>query len=213
MKYFLDTEFHEYQKKQFFGKPVDTIELISIGIVNDRGETFYAISKEFDVKAAYKNEWLRDNVLEPIRKEYLSRSHGDYKNHALTVYSSTLSGYKRLFATVGKSKEEIKNGILHFMRRDSFCGSCPTPEFYAYYADYDWVVFCWLFGRMIDLPKGMPMYCKDLKQMMDEKGLDNQWKAKFVPQIGITLHNALEDAKWNRELYKMINKSFNKSRS
>jgi hypothetical protein len=25
-----------------------------------------------------------------------------------------------------------------------------------------------LFGRMIDLPKGFPMYCKDLKQMLDE---------------------------------------------
>lgn len=43
------------------------------------------------------------------------------------------------------------------------------PEFYAYYADYDWVLFCSLFGRMIDLPKGFPMYCIDLKQTLDEK--------------------------------------------
>lgn len=42
-------------------------------------------------------------------------------------------------------------------------------KFHAYYADYDWVVFCWLFGRMIDLPKGFPMYCVDIKQIMDQK--------------------------------------------
>ena len=42
-------------------------------------------------------------------------------------------------------------------------------SFYAYYADYDWVVFCWVFGKMIDLPEGFPMYCRDLKQMIDEK--------------------------------------------
>ena len=33
MKYFLDTEFHEFQKKFLFKKPINTIELISIGIV------------------------------------------------------------------------------------------------------------------------------------------------------------------------------------
>jgi hypothetical protein len=43
------------------------------------------------------------------------------------------------------------------------------PEFYGYYADYDWVAFCWLFGKMITLPKGFPMYCIDLKQELDEK--------------------------------------------
>src|SRR5690349_13344625 len=30
------------------------------------------------------------------------------------------------------------------------------PEFWGYYSDYDWVVFCQLFGRMIDLPKDYP---------------------------------------------------------
>ncbi len=43
------------------------------------------------------------------------------------------------------------------------------PEIYGYYADYDWVLLCSLFGRMIDLPKGFPMYCIDLKQIIDEK--------------------------------------------
>lgn len=41
------------------------------------------------------------------------------------------------------------------------------PEFYGYFADYDWVTICWTFGKMINLPKGFPMYCIDLKQELD----------------------------------------------
>ena len=81
-------------------------------------------------------------------------------------------------------------------------------EFYAYYADYDWVVLCWLFGRMIDLPKGFPMYCKDLKQMLDEV-----WKFRsdypypaFHPSYPkqANEHNALDDAKWHLALHRFI---------
>lgn len=70
-----------------------------------------------------------------------------------------------------------------------------APQFWGYYADYDWVVFCWLFGAMVDLPKGYPMYCRDLKQWADMVGA-----LKFEgPNRGE--HNALVDARWNRELY------------
>jgi hypothetical protein len=49
------------------------------------------------------------------------------------------------------------------------------PEFYGYYCDYDWVVFCWIFGKMNNLPKGFPMYCRDLKQTLDEVTDKNDW--------------------------------------
>jgi len=100
------------------------------------------------------------------------------------------------------------------------------PEFYAYYADYDWVVFCWLFGKMVDLPKGFPMYCNDLKQTLDEKQfkwailseeqrLDSCMKEKrFSVEINLKSlsdypkqtneHNALSDAQFNFELYKFL---------
>lgn len=50
----------------------------------------------------------------------------------------------------------------------------PKPVFYAYYADYDWVVFCQLFGKMNDLPDGFSQYCNDLKQIMDTE-IDKLW--------------------------------------
>lgn len=72
------------------------------------------------------------------------------------------------------------------------------PEFWAYYADYDWVALCQLFGTMMDLPKGWPMYCRDVKQLCDSLG-----NPKLPKQIGGT-HNALEDAKWARDAWKFL---------
>ena len=70
-----------------------------------------------------------------------------------------------------------------------------SPEFWAYYADYDWVVLCQLYGRMIDLPRGWPMFCRDIKQLAVDLG-----DPSLPPQIS-TEHHALEDARWNREAY------------
>ena len=103
-------------------------------------------------------------------------------------------------------------------------GKRTPPEFYGYYCDYDWVVFCWLFGKMIDLPKGFPMYCIDLKQTLDElQELENSSYQHELNCNNITInplkvinnllnypkqtneHNALADARWNYELYKFLN--------
>jgi len=100
------------------------------------------------------------------------------------------------------------------------------PEFYAYYADYDWVAFCWLFGTMNDLPYSFPMYCIDLKQELDKKidfiasiemldfnqnfkVVSFEDKLKTVKSMldypkQTNEHNALADAKWNFELYKFL---------
>jgi 3' exoribonuclease, RNase T-like len=91
-----------------------------------------------------------------------------------------------------KNKKEIANDVLEFLANDD------AIEFWGYFADYDWVVFCQLFGRMIDLPKPLPMFCMDLKQLVKMKGL----KIKQENSI----HNALQDARWIKENYfKYIN--------
>lgn len=71
------------------------------------------------------------------------------------------------------------------------------PEFWGYYADYDWVALCQLYGKMIDLPKGWPMYCRDLKQLLDDLGNPKMPKP-------ITEHNALSDAQWNWWVYRKL---------
>lgn len=99
----------------------------------------------------------------------------------------------------------------------------PKPTFYGYYSAYDHVVFCWLFGRMIDLPNGFPMYTRDLKQILDEKSvawniethvIDGKLHGGYEPGMNWkdhpkypkqeNEHSAIDDARWNKKLHEFI---------
>lgn len=92
-------------------------------------------------------------------------------------------------------RSAIRGHVERILLRDG------KPEIWGYFADYDWVVFCQLFGRMVDLPKGMPMYCRDLKQLMDEQGIKRDHLPK---QDEAGAHDALEDARWIRDAWLAI---------
>lgn len=87
-------------------------------------------------------------------------------------------------------RAEIAQGLVEF--------AGPTPEWWAYFAAYDWVALCQLYGPMIDLPAGWPMYCRDVQQLA--AGLDIDLEAELPPPT--TAHNALEDAEWTRQAWK-----------
>lgn len=93
------------------------------------------------------------------------------------------------FGETVKSPERIAREIK------AFAGE--APEFWAYYADYDWVVLCQLYGRMIDLPKGWPKYCRDLKQEADRLSIK-------LPKQDTTEHHALSDAQWTRDAWQFL---------
>ncbi|TVT34380.1 polyadenylate-specific 3'-exoribonuclease AS, partial [Amycolatopsis rhizosphaerae] len=67
MRFFYDTEFIEDGV---------TIDLVSIGVVDERGREFYAVSTDFDPAKA--GPWVRENVLDklpsPADKAWRSRS-------------------------------------------------------------------------------------------------------------------------------------------
>ncbi len=88
--------------------------------------------------------------------------------------------------------DEIKQGILNFIGDDR------KPEFWAYFADYDWVVFCQIFGRMIQLPEHFPQYCLDIKQVCHDFGNPR------LPKQKTSEHNALNDAIWNKEALEFL---------
>ncbi|HEY9764587.1 MAG TPA: hypothetical protein V6D07_18815 [Trichocoleus sp.] len=141
-EFFLDTEFIDSPNK---------IDLISIGVIDEGGREFYAISTEFNPRKA--SPWVKENVLVPdphVRDLWSFQP--DYKVH-----------------------------------------------FYGYYADYDWVAFCQLFGKMIDLPRGFPNYCRDIKQRSDSLG--DGW---LPPQVGDG-HQALDDARYVRRCHYFLN--------
>lgn len=72
------------------------------------------------------------------------------------------------------------------------------PEFWAYFAAYDWVALCQLFGTMMDLPKGWPMFCRDVQQVRAEMRVEK------LPEQASQEHNALTDARWTREAWQFL---------
>lgn len=72
------------------------------------------------------------------------------------------------------------------------------PELWGYYSAYDHVALCQLFGTMMQLPKGWPMYTNDIKQLC--KSLNDPQ----LLQQGKNEHHALADARWNKQAYEFL---------
>jgi len=217
MKYFFDTEFIEGPQSIYCiddNRPVaqipNTIELISIGIVNENDERLYLISKDFNIRDAWyrydvindeRVYWVRENVLKPLFEHFLFMKEEEY--------TFNLDNFITLLIEYGHTEKYIKDEIIKFIGRDK------DIEFYSYFGDYDWVVFCWLFGKMIDLPNKFPKYSKDLAQIRDEvaKKLFPELKLRTAltrlkemagyPE-NVNEHQAIDDAIWNKKLYNFL---------
>ena len=152
-----------------------TIDLISIGIVAEDGREYYAISTEF--KARKASQWVKDNVLVHLPERHVYPGMPGYGWNDVER------------ARAWKPRKQIAAEIVAFVG--------DAPEFWGYYADYDWVVLCQLYGTMMDLPRGWPMYCRDLQQWRDELGNP----AIVAP---IDEHNALAAARWNKTTWEYL---------
>jgi hypothetical protein len=176
MKYFFDTEFHEHKKPvKFLGitiAKVWTIDLISIGIVAEDGRTYYAINRDLNLKHAKKNKWLKANVLDKLpAKQELYPPFGSPRLWQESMRWLPMAQIKQEvidFCGGKPQSDDFGNSFYEYKNND-------FPEFYGYYGSYDWVVFCWLFGTMMELPNDFPMYIKDLKQMLDEWVNKQDW--------------------------------------
>ncbi len=92
-------------------------------------------------------------------------------------------------------KKAIGNGPVVSLKTST--GTYIAEGLASHNCDYDWVAFCQIFGTMMDLPKGFPMYCRDLKQWADDLGVG-------VPAQDTQEHNALNDARWNLKCYRFL---------
>ena len=119
-------------------------------------------------------------VAEDGRELYLEIAETDWSKASPWVRDNVIV-YLGKGPTVGR--EEARSHVLEFIGTDD-------PEIWAYYASYDWVALCQLFGTLMDLPAGWPRFCRDLKQLAKDLPL---------PAQTTTLHHALEDARWTRE--------------
>lgn len=149
-----------------------TIRPISIGMVKEDGEEYYAIVNDaFAIKDACQHPWLKENVIPylPLIQPV---------DPAAPYWDTYDPGFINV-KSKAKIAEEVKNFIL----------SVPNPSLWAYFASYDHVCLAQLWGVMINMPKGVPQRTNDIAQDMERLGV-------IAPSMpGIQQHNALSDAR------------------
>jgi hypothetical protein len=184
VRIFYDTEFLEDGR---------TIELISIGMVTDDGREYYAVNAEMPFKRIKENDWLVRNVVaslpvseHKILEAYLKNSPNSHPRPSIDLLSLDDADI-----TV-KPRNVIRNEVREFILATS------RPQLWAWYGAYDHVVLAQLFGPMIALPEGIPMFTNDLKQ--EAMRLGNP----AVPEQEAGEHNALQDARHNRVIAQFL---------
>ena len=164
-----------------------------------------------------KEYWIRENVLKPIYYDLIKFEFGENSEHIVGELS--YKTFKELLQKHGKTNKQIAEEVKEFVYEMSFKDNLGNaiihennwlngkPQFYGYYSAYDHVALCWLFGKMIDLPKGFPMYTRDLKQELD--AIEEQSSCEVLknhpnyPQQ-TNEHSAIHDARWNKQLHQFL---------
>lgn len=171
MRIYYDCEFLENGR---------TIKLISIGLIREDGLSLYRIVKDDELmEQVYDHTWLRKNVVPSL--PLLTDSNGDLE------WNGSHEDWRNV-----KPLAQIATDVRQFIT------DTKSPSLWAYYAAYDHVALCQLFGTMIKLPHGIPMWTNDLQQELFRLG------SPRVPQQAEGPHNALSDARWNKETHEYL---------
>lgn len=147
-----------------------TIELISIGIVAEDGRELYLVNRDAPWKRIERDDWLMANVVSQL--------------------PSPIDGHDPLI----KDRMTISWMVEHFLL-DYDHGGKPDIELWANYAACDFVALYQLFGKMIDLPRGIPMFTHDLQQEVRRLG------NPALPEQSAGQHNALDDARHVKTMF------------
>lgn len=187
--YFFDTEFTGLRK--------DTT-LISIGIVSDTGDKFYAELTDYDEGMC--DEWIEKNVL-----DHLVLSGNAELEESLAADSKT--------TTVIGSKADVCCELMEWLEMDANFDSDYAAVFVSDVSHYDMVLLIDLLaGNAMKLPEFITPACHDINQdiatMLDisEKAAFDISREQLLTNRGIDLpkgqkHNALYDAEVIKAIY------------
>ncbi|OFT88479.1 polyadenylate-specific 3'-exoribonuclease AS [Corynebacterium auriscanis] len=143
-----------------------TIDLVSIGVVAEDGREFYAVSTEFDESKA--GDWVRHHVLPLL----------PHRTDSAWMDRATLRA--KLFEFLVPNYEPGRKIRGH-----------ERPELWAWVGAYDHVALAQLWGDMTKLPRELPRFSHELKQLWEMAGRPR------LPEAPTNAHDALEDARFN----------------
>lgn len=175
---FLDTEFTGLHQKT---------TLISLALVAETGEEFYAEFTDYDKSQV--DEWVGANVLTKL----WGSDKAEREKHPAVVYA---------FGDREKITGEIKAWLQQF----------PFIEIWADVLAYDWVLFCELFGGALKLPENIFYIPFDLATVFRQKGWiepRNKYEKdvnrfEFAEADARNQHHALWDAKVELKCFQLL---------
>lgn len=157
-----------------------TIDLVSVGMCNDQDDnTLYLFNA--DAMLMHANDWVRANVFPhlPLCKMPHTGGPPHFDKNDTRV--------------MGRS--ELAKQVADYVRG---YGAWPTVQLWADYGAYDHVAIAQMFGPMVNLPEGFPMYTNEYMTyettMRDTLGAYQLFRKDKRGNP----HDALDDAKWVR---------------
>ena len=184
MKCFFDTEFTGLHKNT---------TLISIGIIDENGRSFYA---EFtDYAHNQVDEWVQKNVIGNLILTDMTPNTIKFSEGMETKY---VKGCKKFIA-----KE------LDFWHQYIYPNYKTIQlEMWSDCLAYDWVLFNDIFGTAFDIPKNVYYIPFDICTLFKLKGIDPDINREEFSQLTLTeeavKHNALWDAKVIKACYERL---------
>lgn len=167
MKVFFDTEFTGLHQNT---------TLISIGLVAEDGNTFYAETTDFDTNQV--DEWIQTNVVD-----------------RLSILPRLVSADETDMRVSGN-----KATVRHYLQK--WLEQYESVEMWSDCLAYDWVLFCELFGGAFSIPKNVYYIPFDLATLFKVKGIDPDVnREEYAGLTGGNKHNALWDAKVIKACY------------
>lgn len=185
MKVFFDTEFTGLHKNA---------TLISLGIISEFGDTFYAELTDYNKEDV--NDWIQENVINKLQF-----------NDSLSETIMNLSVMKSIDFEIKGNKKQITDRLKQWL--DMICEryNYSRVEFWSDCLAWDWVLFVDLFGSSFDLPDYIYPYPMDIVTMFRERNIDPDInREEYVYFCNKDdKHNALFDAKIIRDCYDLLN--------
>jgi hypothetical protein len=153
--------------------------LISIGVVDENGRSFYAELMDYDENQL--DSWLIDNVITKLLFNTTDESFISI-NQGVTYCKGTI-----------KEIAEYLDGWLSYYNQD-------TIEIWSDCLAYDWVLFVDLYGDAFDIPDNILYIPFDICTLMKAYDVDPDInREEFIKSEGLNFnnenkHNALHDA-------------------
>ena len=175
MKVFFDTEFTGLHQNT---------TLISIGMVTENGEKFYAEFTDYDKTQV--DSWLKENVIDNL----LLIPHGNNK-----YVADKFNGIEVRGSTI-EIKVELEKWLSQFDK----------VEIWSDCLAYDWVLFCQIFGNAFSIPKNVYYIPFDICTLFKIKGIDPDINREEFANMkdGSQKHNALWDAKVIKRCFELL---------